>query len=91
MTKGCRYGTHRVIEPKGTLPQPAHRLDNTMYVYDNEVLIEVSTLNIDSASYTQIKKGLWKGPGEDEADDTFNCGRERKNAESCYRFRTECS
>jgi len=54
MTKGCRYGTHRVIEPKGTLPQPAHRLDNTMYVYDNEVLIEVSTLNIDSASYTQI-------------------------------------
>jgi L-erythro-3,5-diaminohexanoate dehydrogenase len=52
--KGCRYGTHRVIEPKGTLPQPAYRLDNTMSIYDNEVLIDVGTLNIDSASYTQI-------------------------------------
>ena len=56
MTKGCRYGTHRVIDPIGTLPQPAYKLDNTMSVYDNEVLIEVSTLNIDSASYTEIKK-----------------------------------
>jgi len=56
MGKGCRYGSHRVIEPKGILPQPAVRLDNTMEVYDNEVLIDVSTLNIDSASYTQIRK-----------------------------------
>ncbi|MDD2636433.1 MAG: L-erythro-3,5-diaminohexanoate dehydrogenase [Bacteroidales bacterium] len=56
MKKGCRYGTHRVLEPKGTLPQPAHKLDNTMSIYDNEVLIDVITLNIDSASYTQIKK-----------------------------------
>jgi len=56
MKKGCRYGTHRVIEPKGTLPQPALKLDNTMEVYDNEILIDVKTLNIDSASYTQIKK-----------------------------------
>jgi len=56
MKKGCRYGTHRVIEPKGTLPQPAQKLDNTMVIFDNEVLIEVKTLNIDSASYTQIRK-----------------------------------
>ena len=56
MKKGCRYGTHRVIEPKGTLPQPAFRLDNTMEIYDNEILIDVQTLNIDSASYTQIKQ-----------------------------------
>jgi L-erythro-3,5-diaminohexanoate dehydrogenase len=56
MKQGCRYGTHRVIEPKGTLPQPAYRLDNTMDIFDNEILIEVKTLNIDSASYTQIKK-----------------------------------
>lgn len=55
MRKGCRYGTHRVIEPIGTLPQPAFKLDNTMSIYDNEVLIDVETLNIDSASYTQIK------------------------------------
>ncbi len=56
MKKGCKYGTHRVLEPKGTLPQPALKLDNTMTIFDNEVLIDVSALNIDSASYTQIKK-----------------------------------
>jgi L-erythro-3,5-diaminohexanoate dehydrogenase len=53
---GCRYGTHRVLNPEGTLPQPANKLDNTMEIYENEVLIDVKTLNIDSASYTQIKQ-----------------------------------
>ena len=53
--QGCRYGTHRVVSPAGTLPQPADKLDNTMEIYDNELLIDVSTLNIDSASYTQIR------------------------------------
>lgn len=56
MKNGCRYGTHRVIDPIGTLPQPALKIDNTMEIYDNEILIDVRTLNIDSASYTQIKK-----------------------------------
>ena len=53
--KSCRYGTHRVLSPEGTLPQPATKLDNTMSVFDNEVLIDVTTLNIDSASFMQIK------------------------------------
>ena len=53
---GCRYGTHRVLNPAGTLPQPALKLDNTMEIYENEILIDVKTLNIDSASYTQIKQ-----------------------------------
>ncbi|HMM60032.1 MAG TPA: L-erythro-3,5-diaminohexanoate dehydrogenase, partial [Candidatus Rifleibacterium sp.] len=56
MKKGCPYGTHRVIEPKGVLPQPALRIDNTMEIYDNEILIDVRTLNVDSASFTQIEK-----------------------------------
>jgi len=56
MNKGNKYGTHRVISPLGTLPQPALKLDNTMSVYDNEMLIDVQTLNIDSASFTQIKE-----------------------------------
>ena len=30
MKKGCPYGTHRVISPKGVLPQPADVIDNTM-------------------------------------------------------------
>lgn len=55
MKKGCKFGTHRVIEPAGSLPQPAQRIDNTMEIYDNEILIDVQTLNIDSASFTQIK------------------------------------
>ena len=53
--KGNKYGTHRVIEPKGVLPQPANKLDNNMdEIYDNEILIDVQTLNIDSASFTDI-------------------------------------
>ncbi len=56
MKKGCPYGTHRVISPKGVLPQPADVIDNTMEIYDNEVLIEVQTLNVDSASFTQIER-----------------------------------
>lgn len=54
MKKGNRYGTHRVLEPKGVLPQPALKIDNDMEIYDNEILIDVQTLNIDSASFTQI-------------------------------------
>jgi L-erythro-3,5-diaminohexanoate dehydrogenase len=57
MKKGCKYGTHRVIEPAGVLPQPAKKIDNNMdEFYDNEVLIDVQTLNIDSASFTQIEE-----------------------------------
>ncbi|HOZ29540.1 MAG TPA: L-erythro-3,5-diaminohexanoate dehydrogenase [Bacteroidales bacterium] len=67
MEKACRYGTHRVIEPKGTLPQPALKLDNTMNVYENEVLIEVKSLNIDSASYTQIRKACGDDPNKMKA------------------------
>lgn len=53
---GCHYGTHRVLEPKGVLPQQAWKIDNNMEIYDNELLIDVDTLNIDAASFTQIKK-----------------------------------
>ncbi|MCR4820466.1 MAG: zinc-binding dehydrogenase [Elusimicrobiales bacterium] len=54
---GNPFGTHRVIEPKGVLPQPALKVCNDMdSIYDNEILVDVETLNIDSASFTQIKK-----------------------------------
>lgn len=55
MSKLCRFGTHRVIYPLGTLPQTAEKIDNRMECLDNEILIEVETLNIDSASFTQIR------------------------------------
>ena len=56
MAKGNKYGTHRVIEPKGTLPQPAFKISNDMTIFDNEILIDVDYLNIDSASFTQLKE-----------------------------------
>src|SRR6478672_6731775 len=52
---GNRFGTHRVIAPPGTLPQAAARLDNDMSrVFDNEIVLEVERLNIDSASFVQM-------------------------------------
>jgi L-erythro-3,5-diaminohexanoate dehydrogenase len=57
MKQGSKYGIHRVIEPIGVLPQPANKIDNNMdEIYDNEILIDVQTLNIDSASFTQIEE-----------------------------------
>ena len=56
MKKGCKYGTHRVIEPAGVLPQPAKKISNDMEIFSNEILIDVIALNIDSASFTQISE-----------------------------------
>lgn len=55
--KGNKYGTHRVIEPKGVLTQAAYKIDNNMdEIYSNEILCNVTALNIDSASFTQIEE-----------------------------------
>lgn len=57
MAMGCKYGSHRVLEPRGVLPQPAAKISNDMStVYDNEILVDVIALNIDSASFTQIEE-----------------------------------
>jgi len=67
MNHGNPYGTHRVLESKGVLPQAAKRLNNDMSVlYDNELLIDVLALNIDSASFTQIKQAAEGNPVEIE-------------------------
>jgi len=55
-TGSDRFGRHRVIEPKGALPQAATRVDNSLPIYENEILINVQTLNIDSASFRQMKE-----------------------------------
>lgn len=73
MKKGSPYGTHRVISPKGVLPQPADVIDNNMEIYDNEVLIDVKTLNIDSASFTEIvRRVLDKKPTEVETQEEMD-------------------
>jgi L-erythro-3,5-diaminohexanoate dehydrogenase len=55
-TGGDVLGRHRVISPKGALPQAAGKMDNSLPIYDNEILIDVGTLNIDSASFRQMKE-----------------------------------
>lgn len=53
--EGEHYGTHRVLEPAGSLPQAATRLDPSGPPWDNEIVIDVQTLNIDSASFHQLR------------------------------------
>ena len=53
---GDPYGTHRVLAPNGVLPQAADRLDTTLPIWDNEIRIAVDTLNIDSASFRQMRE-----------------------------------
>jgi L-erythro-3,5-diaminohexanoate dehydrogenase len=51
------FGIHRVIEPRGVLPQVALRLDpQTENIADGELVIDVDVLNIDSASFRQIEE-----------------------------------
>lgn len=50
------YGSHRSLEPKGSLPQPAERLDNDFTrLFAGELLVGVETLNIDAASFRQME------------------------------------
>ncbi|HEY8371110.1 MAG TPA: L-erythro-3,5-diaminohexanoate dehydrogenase [Pseudonocardiaceae bacterium] len=50
------YGLHRVVEPVGVLPQQAWRLDPDPQPWPNEVIIDVERLNLDAASYRQLRE-----------------------------------
>src|ERR1700740_506033 len=47
-------GLHRVIEPRGVLPQAAHRLDPDPRIAEDEVRVRLERLNLDAASYRQL-------------------------------------
>lgn len=47
-------GIRRVIGQSGILPQQADRLDPSLPIAEDELLVEVDSLNIDSASFHQI-------------------------------------
>jgi L-erythro-3,5-diaminohexanoate dehydrogenase len=47
---------HRVIEPAGVLPQAAWRLDPDPEIWPDEVLIDVERLNLDAASFRQLRE-----------------------------------
>lgn len=51
------YGFHRVIEPKGVVPQSAYKLDNTPRLRtEYEMLVTVDALNLDSTSMRQLRE-----------------------------------
>jgi L-erythro-3,5-diaminohexanoate dehydrogenase len=50
-----RFGTDRSLEPAGVLPQQASVLDPSMPLRPGELAIDVDYLNIDSASYRQLR------------------------------------
>jgi L-erythro-3,5-diaminohexanoate dehydrogenase len=47
-------GLHRVLEPRGVLPQAAERLDNRPEIGPDEVRVRVERLNLDAASFRQL-------------------------------------
>lgn len=57
-----RYGVHRSIEPRGVLPQQAHVLDASLPLRRGEALIEVEYLNVDSASWRQLREDAGGDP-----------------------------
>lgn len=50
------YGIRRSVRPEGVLPQRAEVVDPALPLADDELLIEVDSLNIDAASFRQIEK-----------------------------------
>lgn len=86
--KGNKYGTHRVIEPKGVLTQAAWKVDNDMSkVYSNEIVCDVTSLNIDSASFTQISEACGGDEKKIGENDPWHSCRARQAAEPRNRFR----
>lgn len=53
---GSPIGLHRVLEPAGVLPQAAWRLDAAPELYDDEVRVRVERLNLDAASFRQLRE-----------------------------------
>ena len=51
----CPFGSHRSIDPEGTLPHLAWKLDTSLPIFENELLIRMKTLNINAASFSQLR------------------------------------
>jgi L-erythro-3,5-diaminohexanoate dehydrogenase len=60
---GSPIGLHRVLEPAGVLPQAAWRLDASPDLYDDEVRLRVERLNLDAASFRQLRE-VHNGDGD---------------------------
>jgi L-erythro-3,5-diaminohexanoate dehydrogenase len=54
---------HRVLEPPGVLPQAAWRLDPAAGIWPDEVRVRVQRLNLDAASFRQLREEHNGDPG----------------------------
>ena len=52
---GSPVGLHRVLDPPGSLPQAAARLDASPEIWPDEVRVRVERLNLDAASFRQLE------------------------------------
>ncbi|MGE5137250.1 MAG: hypothetical protein ACM32E_30690 [Gemmatimonadota bacterium] len=64
MSRGSPLGLHRVIEPAGVLPQAAWRLDASPGLWPDEVRVAVERLNLDAASFRQLRESTGGGAGQ---------------------------
>jgi hypothetical protein len=71
-----RYGLSRVIGEKGVLPQRARRLEPSLPCREAELLIDVESLNIDAASFKQIKDEVGAEPARIAARNPCSPGRD---------------
>jgi len=55
-TPASPLGLHRVLDPPGVLPQAAWRLDPSPAIAPDEVRVRVDRLNLDAASYRQLRE-----------------------------------
>ncbi len=53
---GSPLGTHRVLDAARVLPQAAWRLDDRPDLWNDEVRIDVARLNLDAASFRQLRE-----------------------------------
>jgi L-erythro-3,5-diaminohexanoate dehydrogenase len=53
---GSPVGLHRVLAPAGVLPQQADRLDADPRPWPDEVVLDVRLLNLDAASFRQLRE-----------------------------------
>ena len=61
-TAGSPLGLHRVLEPAGVLPQAAARLDPRPQIWPDEVRISLERLNLDAASFRQLREAHGPDP-----------------------------
>jgi L-erythro-3,5-diaminohexanoate dehydrogenase len=59
---GTALGLHRVAEPAGVLPQAAWRLDTSPAIWPDEVRVRVDRLNLDAASFRQLREASGGDP-----------------------------